>query len=174
MRNLILAAALAAAPAAQAVELGPLAPAAEGKAMCFSPNTAAKTCLSIDTYRVAANGQIEHQSVEMISPTPLVVMTARDVVEVKGDSTCSIGRASDLANATFTVEGRPLDTAQTARARANLAALMKPLLGHKGCAVYRPQGDGLLAAVAIDGTPAPQYDHRVLWISPADGWRVGF
>ena len=170
---MMIAALWALAPAAQAVELGPLAPAAEGKVECVSPNPVAKTCHAISTITVAANGQIQDESVEMMGYGPVVIVTSRNAVQVRGDAECQMARGKDFATITFTIDGRPADAAQTARMRTVFMAGLKVLAGHTFCAVHHPQGDGILAAVQIDGTPAPQFDRRLMWVSPADGWKVG-
>lgn len=174
MRNLIIVAALAAAPAAQAADLGPLAPAAEGKVQCYSPNTAAKSCVSIGSYLVDAKGVIQNDAVVMVSSSPFVVMTTRSAVTIKGGGDCGVLRPEHITTATFAIEGRPADAEQTKRLRAAMVGTMKPMMGHEVCVYYRPQGEGVLATSTVDGKPRPQMDQRVLWVTPADGWRVGF
>jgi hypothetical protein len=172
--QLLIAALCALAPAAQAVDLGPLAPVAEGKVSCVSPNTAAKTCFAIDIYRLAAGGEIQDESVEMVSASPLIIMTMHSRVQVNGAVECSAPRLSDITTASFTVEGHPADAALTARLRANVQATLQPMMRHKVCAIYRPQGESLLMTFAIDGQPLPNLDRRMMWVSPAEGWRVGY
>ena len=175
MRFWILMAALcAAAPAAHAVDLGPLAPAGEGKVQCYSPNTAARSCQSIGAYQVDAKGVIQNDAVVMVTSSPLLIMTTRSAVTIKAGGDCGVLRPAHIASATFTVEGRPADAAQTARLRAAMLGSMKPMLGHEICVYYRPQGEGVLATSTVDGRPEPEMDQRVMWVSPSDGWRVGF
>jgi hypothetical protein len=175
MRLAIITAALTAlAPAARAVDLGPLAPAAQGKVQCFSPNTAARTCQSIGAYRITPAGAIENEAIVMVSTSPLVVMTTVAPVQIKAGADCGVMLAKYLTSATFTVDGRPLDAAQTAKLRAAFTEAMRATLGHEICVSYRPQGEGVLATSTLDGTPRPEMDQKVLWVSPADGWRVGF
>ena len=168
------AALCAAAPAAHAIDLGPLAPAADGKVQCYSPNAAAKSCQSIGAYQVDAKGVIQNDAVVMINSSPLLVMTTRSAVTLKGGADCGVLRPEHIAGATFTVEGRPADAGQTARLRGAMLGTMKPMLGHEICVYYRAQGDGVLATSTIDGKPQPQMDQHVMWVSPAEGWRVGF
>jgi hypothetical protein len=158
---------------ARAIELGPLAPSADGKVQCFSPNTAAKTCQSIGAYKIAS-GAIENEAIVMVSPSPLVVMTTRTPVQIKAGGDCGVMLAKYLTTATFTVEGRPADPAQTAKLRVAFADALKPTFGHEICVFYRPQGEGALATSTIDGRPRPDLDQKVMWVSPADGWKVGF
>lgn len=163
-----------AATAAHALDLGPLAPAAEGKAQCYSPNSAARSCQSIGSYRVDPKGVIQNDAVVMVSSSPLVIMTTRSAVTIKAGADCGVLRSEHIAAATFTVEGRPADASQTSRLRAAMMASMKPMMGHEICVSYRPQGEGMLATSTVDGKPQPAMDQRVIWVSPADGWRVGF
>lgn len=175
MRLLIMTAALSAfAPAAHAVELGPLAPVAEGKVSCVSPNTAARTCSSMDIYRLGQGGEIQDENVEMVSASPLIIMTTHSRVQVAANVECSAPRPSDFATASFSVEGRPADAALTARLRSNVHAFLQPMMSHKVCAIYRPQGEGMLMTFAIDGKALPSLDRHMIWVSPEEGWKVGF
>src|SRR5262249_19678739 len=140
MRTLIFAAALAAAPAAaNAVDLGPLAPAADGKVQCYSPNAAAKSCMSIGRYLVDAKGVIQNDAYVMISPSPFVIMATRTAVTIKAGGDCGVLRPEHIATASFTVEGRPADAAQTSKLRQAMLETMRPMLGHEICVFYRPQ-----------------------------------
>ena len=162
------------APVALAHDLGPLAPAGEGRVQCFSPNSAAKSCQSIGSYQVDAKGVIQNDAVVMVTPSPLLIMTTRSAVTIKGGADCGVLRAEQIARATFTIEGRPADAAQTARLRSAMMGSMKPMMEHEICVYYQPQGDGVLATSTVDGKPQPAMDQHVMWVSPADGWRVGF
>jgi hypothetical protein len=172
--QLIIAALCALPLAAQGTELGPLAPVAEGKVSCVSPNTAARTCSAMDTYRPGASGEIQDESAEMVSSSPLIIMTTHSRVQVNGKTECSAPRASDITTASFTVEGRPANAAQTAQLRANARAILQPMMSHKLCAIYRPQAEGMLMTFTIDGKALPSLDRHMIWVSPEEGWKVGF
>jgi hypothetical protein len=175
MRIAVLSAALlAAAPGAHAVDLGPLAQAADGKVQCYAPNPVAKSCQSIGAYRITPAGAIENEAIVMVSSSPLVVMTTRSLVQIKGGADCGVMRQQDIATASFTVEGRPATPDRIAALRATMLGAMRPMLNHEICVFYRPQAEGLLATTAVDGRPRPDMDQKVLWVSPAEGWKVGF
>ena len=173
-RTLLSAALLAISPAAHAIDLGPLAQAADGKVQCYSPNTAAKSCQSIGAFRVTPAGVIENEATVMVSSSPLVVMTTRSAVQIKGGGDCGVLRASDIASASFLLEGRPAAPDRTAALRTSMLNTMRPMIGHEICVFYRPQGEAFLATSTVDSRPRPEMDQKVLWVSPADGWKVGF
>jgi len=171
---LLSAALLGAAPAAHAIDLGPLAQAADGKVQCYVPNTVAKSCQSIGAYRITPAGAIENEATVMVSSSPLVIMTTHSLVQIKGGADCGVIREKDIASAHFTLEGQPAAPDRIAALRAAMLGAMRPMFNHEICVFYRPQPDGLLATTTVDAKPRPEMDQKVLWVSPADGWKVGF
>lgn len=169
---LILAAASLAATPGHAADLGPLAPAAEGKVQCYRPNEVAKTCESIGAYRVTPDGQILNTAIVLISASPAIVMSTESAVSIKGGQDCGVTLPKHIDAATFEVEGRPADPALTQKLRAQLKARMTAFFGHETCVAYVPDGAAWLATSRIDGVAHPEMDLKVIWVSPADGYRV--
>jgi len=117
---------------------------------------------------------VENEATVMVSSSPLVVMTTRSAVQIKGGGDCGVLRANDIASASFLLEGRPAAPDRTAALRTSMLNTMRPMIGHEICVFYRPQGEAFLATSTVDSRPRPEMDQKVLWVSPADGWKVGF
>ncbi len=169
---LAIAAVLGFAFTAQAAPLGPLAPAAEGKVQCFRPNMAARTCQSIGVYSFGPNGEIENIATMMILTGPVVIMTTRAPAHLRGDRDCGTLRREEIDRSTFTFDGRPANAAQTAALRAEMKASLAATLGHETCSAYVPNGEAFLVTSTVDGVAQPAMDQKMIWVSPADGYRV--
>jgi hypothetical protein len=168
---LALAAVLCSTPAL-AQNLGPIAPAAEGKMQCYSPDVVAKTCAGIGVFKFAPNGVIENQAEALLSSSPAIVMRSVYTVRIKGRLECTRVRPRDLAAASFVVDGRLASPAETAALRSNIAAANTSVIGREACEGYLPGGEALTARMIVGGTPRPDLDRKMIWVSPADGYQV--
>ena len=171
-RFVALAAVSALGLPAVAAPPGPLAPAMEGKIQCFQPNPAAKTCRSIGAYSFGPHGEIENIATMMIMRGPVVIMPTRAPAHIKGDRDCGTLRPEHIDRSTFIFDGRPANAAQTAALRAEMKASLAATFGHETCSAYVPNGQTLLATSTLDGVPQPAADQKMIWVAPADGWRV--
>jgi hypothetical protein len=169
---LIFAAVSALGFPAKAEALGPVGPAAMGKVQCYQPNEVAKTCRSIGAYSFSPNGEIENIATMMIMTGPVVIMTTRAPAHIKGDRDCGTLRPEHIDRSTFIFDGRPANAAQTAALRAEMKASLAATFGHETCSAYVPNGQTLLATSTLDGVPQPAADQKMIWVAPADGWRV--
>jgi hypothetical protein len=173
MRGFLIVLALSgAAFSARAADLGPLAPAAEGKLQCFHPNEVAKTCQSIGSYKISPGGEIENTASMMISSSPQVVMTTHAPATIKAGKDCGVLKAEHIDASTFVVEGKPADAQQTAALRAQMKVALKGVIGHEVCSAYLPNGAALMASSTFDGLARPDLDQKMIWVSPADGYKV--
>lgn len=167
MITLALTVALAAPAPMQAAD--PLAPAREGRLQCHEPDAARKACAALAGYTFAADGTILNQAEVMLNPSPLIVMRDEEPVVVRDGAVC--GRMTGFEDTVFTVDGEPADPALAEALRGQVAAAFAEL-GTEGCTRYTPQGEGWLAEVSIDGAPRPEFNQRVIWVSPSDGYAV--
>ena len=173
MRGFLIVLALSApAFSASAADLGPLAPAAQGKVQCFRPNEVAKTCQSLGSYKISPSGEIENTATMMISTSPQVVMTTHAPAVIKAGKDCGVLKAEHIDASTFVVEGKPADAQQTAALRTQMKAALKNTLGHEVCSAYVPNGAALLATSTFDGFARPDLDQKVIWVSPSEGYKV--
>lgn len=164
---------LAAAPPA-AAPADPLAPARAGQVQCYAPNPATKTCRSIATYRVRADGTIENGAELMIAPDPLIVLATASTVAVKDGGVCGSMHASETAAARITLNGAPMPEAQAAQLRQAIDGALGGFYEREVCTTYEKGADGgLVARGTLDGKAMPELNQPVMWVSPADGWKVG-
>ncbi len=162
---------LACLPASAATLPAPIAPAAAGQLQCIVPDTARKTCQSIAAYTADAKGAIINTAQVVVSQTPVVVMTTASPVTIKDNQVCAPIRPEDIGGATFTVGGKPADAGQASTFRAVIQAAMARDFGQMVCTGYVPGGGALTTQVTINGAPQPG-GQKVIWVSPADGYRV--
>jgi hypothetical protein len=168
--GLVLTAAVLAISAASA---DPLAEGLAGKLQCYRPDPVKKTCGALSAYSQRRDGAILNSADVMLSPNPVVVMHTLSTVEIKGDAVCGPLRKADIDTATILVNGKELPEEQAVGARAQIATAFQAMLGKEVCTTYVPDGDKLSAKVSVDGTPNPAFTQTVIWVSPADGYKVG-
>ncbi|WP_109807968.1 hypothetical protein [Sphingosinithalassobacter portus] len=156
---------------AQSVD-DPLAPAREGKLQCYSPDTAAKTCQALAGYELAEDGTYRNTATVLIAPTPAVTMTTVSPVTVKDGAVCGYNRVEDLEASEISVDAMPIPEAQASAVRAQIIQALAPMIGPELCTRYTPDGDGLRAEVSFDGVARPEFNTRVIWVSPDEGYRV--
>lgn len=166
----LLALALAATLPAAALA-SPLTPAASGELQCIAPNTVKKTCQSITAYKLNAKGPIESTAMVLVSQSPVVVMTSVTKVVIRGNQVCTQMRPTDIGNATYSVDGKPATEGQANTFRSVMQAAMLTSFGKAVCTAYVAGPDGLSTQVTIEGMPQPG-SQRVIWVSPADGYKV--
>jgi hypothetical protein len=50
---------------------------------------------------------------------------------------------------------------------------LQNIFGHELCGSYEAKGTTLVAKPKVDGEPMKSAGQRVIWVSPADGYKVG-
>jgi len=150
----------------------PIGPAADGKAHCYSPDMARKTCASLAIYSHNAAGDIVGATTVVLAKGPVVTMSTASVMTVEGGRLCSTLHKADLDAAQFTIDGAAPDDARAVQFHNAVADQFSPIIDHKVCVTYEPDGSGFTAHTSFDGLPRPSLDQRVIWVTPADGWKV--
>lgn len=145
----------------------PLAPARAGQLQCYTPDESRRTCRSIASYNFRADGVVHNQAVVLLEPN--LIMKVSTLVDVRDGAVC--GHLDGIDAAEFIVEGHPADAQQTFRLRKLLAATYGFAAGREYCTQYTPEGEGYRTALTVDGVPMPQ-SRYVIWVDPADGYRV--
>ncbi len=153
-------------------EIDPLAPARQGMAQCYTPNKAARTCRALATYEFHADGTITNYAEVLLNPVPLIVMRAEAPVYIKDGAECGVASDDDIQE--FLLDGAPVPPALRQQLRdAIMAERAEHVPEGEYCTVYKPNGDGTLTGVVtIDGQPYPDGEDTVLWVNPAEGWKV--
>lgn len=169
---MFIAAALFSLTFAGSADIDPLAPARRGMAQCYTPNKAARTCRALATYEFHADGTITNYAEVMLNPAPLIVMRAQSMVYIKADAECGVTSDDDVRG--FLMDGAPVPPALHQQLRDAVAASRaEHIPDGEYCTTYKPNADGTLTGVVtIDGQPWPEGDDTVLWVNPAEGWKV--
>ena len=157
---------LQAAPAAA----DPLAPARAGKLQCDAPNPTAKSCRSLGAYTFASDGTISNKVEVMLAPQMGLTMTVTSQVSVKDGAVCGPFPAFDQA--AFSMNGQPADQPTTEAIRQQIGQATASMVGKEVCTTYKPDGEGFTAEATIGGQPSPRGPQKVIWVAPADGYKV--
>jgi len=150
----------------------PIGQAADGKAHCYSPDIVRKTCASLANYSRNAAGDIVGETTVVLGKSPIVTMSTASAMTVEGGRLCSTLRKADLEAAKFTVDGAAPDDARAVQLHNAVSDQFSPIVDHQVCVSYEPDGSGFMAHTSFDGLPRPSLDQRVIWVTPADGWKV--
>jgi hypothetical protein len=163
---------LAAVPAGAQSLPDPIAPASQGKAQCYEPDLATRTCRSIDEYKLGPDGGILNWSLVLVASQPQIAFTSITKVTVRDGQVCGVVQASDIQDGQFTVAGQPATPDQRAGLEQSLETAEAGILGKEICTAFTPDGEGLIARATVDGVAQPDTQH-VIWISDADGYHLG-
>lgn len=150
----------------------PLAPAREGMAQCYRPNKATRTCGALATYEFHADGTITNYAELALLDEPLVIVRSAAPVYVRDGAECSDvdPRTIDFK---FEIDGQPADAATAAELRELFLQAIDQNPDGLYCTTYHSNGDGTLTGrVTIDGERWPDGDDTLLWVNPAEGWKV--
>jgi hypothetical protein len=162
----------AAAAAPQPGPADPLLPARWGQLQCYAPDPARKTCGSLAAYRPDGAQHYVNRAEIPLAPDGSMTMTTTTAVRIVAGTVCGTIGARDVARAEVRVAGTPLAAAQAAPLLSQVAQAFAPMIGHEICTRYEPDGAGFVARASVDGVARPSLDQRVIWVAPADGWRV--
>ena len=169
---MFLALLAAAAVSSANAYVGPLAPAGKGMAQCYVPNTVSKTCASMATYHLNAEGSFTNKAMVLISKSPPAILEMNTNVQVKNGAVCGRIREENITSARLTVNGADVPEVQAGPVLAQIASGMAAVVGHEICTSYVQSGGQLVAKATMDGMPKPDQDQVMSWVSPADGYRV--
>lgn len=162
---------LATAAPAQAAD--PLAEARAGKIQCITPNVAAKTCAGLVSYTVKAGGAFDTTATMLVAPSPLVTIEVKSSGTVENGMTCNVINQADYAAGKVLMDGAPANEAMSQAILAQLGGAIAPLAGKKACGHDVKEGDVIVAHAIVDGAAMPALDQRFIWVSPADGYKLG-
>lgn len=99
-----------------------------------------------------------------------VVMTSVAPVVIKDGAVC--GKFSSPQSAAFMVSGAAAPANVTATLRKAVATATASIANREICTTYVADGDALMSQVRVDGVRRPEFDMRVLWVEPAEGFAV--
>ena len=155
-----------------ATSSAPLAPASEGKVECYLPDAQRKTCHSLISYVLKADGSASSNETMVLLRSPVILISMPHDVLVKGDKVCGFITFDDVGRATFTIDGAPASDEQTAKLRDRLQSNYRPLYNKEICTRHLHDVDGTKSEVSIEGVVQPSGVELVAWVSPSDGYKV--
>lgn len=144
-----------------------LQPARQGQIQCYQPNIFARTCKIMAAYSFEDDGRILSTTQALMDETGPAVLVVTSPVVVRNRSIC--GNLENLPKASFVVAGQPATPGQESGYR-----LMLSVAPRKGevCARWVGDGNGYVAYGSLDGKPKKDFDQRMIWVEPGEGYRV--
>jgi hypothetical protein len=150
-----------------------LDPARTGKIRCVTPDSQARTCATMVRYTVHPDGRFDAVVTGVVSTEPTIVMEYQTSGQLEDGAVCSTVRPIDFTSGKLTKDGAPLAPAIETSVRQRLMLALQPLAGKKRCYRDRPDGDGLVSDIIIDGQVRADMNQRAIWVSAEDGWAPG-
>ncbi|MDG2532988.1 hypothetical protein P6144_04970 [Sphingomonas sp. HITSZ_GF] len=150
-----------------------LDPARAGKIRCVTPDTQARTCATMVRYSVHADGRFDAVVTGVVATEPTILLEYQTMGQIEDGAVCSTIRPVDFTSGKLTKDGAALAPAVETAVRQRLMLALQPLAGRKRCYRDRPDGDGLVSDIIIDGQVRGDLNQRAIWVSPEDGWAPG-
>jgi hypothetical protein len=163
-----MAACLLAAPS-DAQTGSPITRSQAGQVECYTPDSAARTCRAMSTYRFLAGDRIVNDAIVFLQPN--VVMYVSSDVTLRENQVCGEVTNADLAGARFEIAGVAATPQQANAIREAVADLFVGI--GEVCSRYTQDGDVVTITVFIDGVEHPDFADRMIWIGPDDGYSIG-
>ncbi|GEM_PF-4486363 len=162
-----------AAPAALAAD--PLAPVRQGMLQCYDPVPAQKLCRAIGAYEFGPDGSILNTAETRLQDSPAIIMFARSKVVLRDGKECSVEAVKPTDIDRIEIDGQPLPPDALETVRTQIVAGLPEILtgGQPLCSTYPAKADGpMQVTVEVGGVAHPELTSTVLWVRPADGWKV--
>lgn len=150
-----------------------LDPARAGKIRCVGPDIRARTCSTMVRYTVRPDGSFDALVTGVVATDPLILLEYRTSGQIEDGAACSIVRPIDFTAGKLSKDGAPLAAGIEASVRQRLMLSLQPLAGRKRCYRDRPDADGLVSSVTIDGLVRTDMNQRAIWVSPEEGYAPG-
>lgn len=174
IRALAMTALLAlAVPVAMAGD-DPLAPARAGKIACAAPHAERKTCRAMTRYRFD-NGRIFDTTELALSESPLDISTVSTEATVHGPRICEVWHLKDIEAGQVTRDGVALTGSDATTAMSVLSDFASQNEGRTVCTDAAPYGSRTYTVQTFyDGVQHPQETYYMIWVSPDEGYTVGY
>lgn len=144
-----------------------LSDARDGLVQCYQPQVDEKTCKIMASFSFNPDGQILSTAQMLMDETGPAVLVVTTPVAVRDGALC--GQLDALPTARFLVAGQPATPGQDAGYRAMLS--FGPKKGEV-CARWIADGHGFIVHGSLDGKPHRDFDQRMIWVYPEEGFRV--
>ncbi|WP_156424769.1 hypothetical protein [Novosphingobium fuchskuhlense] len=144
-----------------------------GHLLCSNPDATTRTCTTIDTYSLAADGTITDAGELMISETPLISLTTTAIVHIENGAICGTMREADLLNGKVRLNGELLPTDRNAAVVAKLVEKYGSMFGRQACETVSLIDGKLLKFGQIERVDIKLPGKPVKWVAAGDGYKVG-
>ena len=149
-----------------------LAQSRSAKMLCANPDADTKTCSSIASYKVSADGSVTETSEVLITPYEPITLTMSMKGEFAGRSACGAMTLEALRRGVILADGKPVPPERNALVLKKLETVMGPLVGKRACDTIRIEKDALVKYGTIEGVNIELPAKPVIWVSKKDGYRV--
>jgi hypothetical protein len=150
----------------------PLAPAIAGKIECFNPNEAAKTCDALTIYKLRTDGTFDEFDKMVLIPNPLVTTELKGVAFVQAGMICQKFTSDTLEQATFAIDGKPIDAIQLEALSPALMSGFKTFIGKTSCMRLTANPKGLIAEFEVDGISVERPGQYARWVDADEGYKL--
>lgn len=149
-----------------------LAQSKSGKMLCVNPDASTKTCSSITSFKVFADGSVTETTEVLLTPDQPITLTMSIATEVAGGSNCGVMTLDDLRRGQVRANGEALPSDRNALVLERLERSMGSLAGKKVCDAIRVEKDSLVKYGQIEGVDIKLPAKPVMWVSTNDGYTV--
>lgn len=150
----------------------PIAPASDGKAMCFMPDSVRKTCMSIGSYEDNGDGTFTNLGTMLLPGQPVTIVQLKTVVTAKDGAVCGAIHAKDMYSATVAVDGKRLSPAEAQPLLDWLTdSVFSNIIDEDICTTYELRDGQLTSKASLHGKPFGT-DAPVKWVAPDEGYKV--
>lgn len=165
---------LAMAAAAAAAPINPLEPAERGQLECSDPDPRRKTCTSLSSYRLEADGYYTAIATVLMMEEPRLTLAIGIRLRLVSGEVCGRLTPADLGRAKVTAPERTFRLKEEAFLLAEMTKLWQAMgmLDRELCSTYRQDGQEFVTRTSIEGQARPDLDQRIRWVSPQDGYRL--
>lgn len=143
--------------------------ARQGMILCTSPNESGKTCGSTVQFVFEENGETHAIGESIRNIDPLIVSRGPLPLTLLPDGFCGEYRSEDADTQTFTIDGVPASAEATVSIRADLRSRPNP---PRACMQFSSSSTN--TSVTIEGVAHPEMSERMIWVSPDEGYTVGW
>lgn len=149
-----------------------LAQSKSGKMLCSNPDAATKSCSSISSFKVSADGSVTETTEILLTPEPPITFTMSIATEVTRGSNCGVMTLDDLRRGQVRANGEALPPDRNAFVLERLEKSMGSLAGKKVCDALQLENDNLVKYGQVEGVDIKLPAKPVMWVSPSDGYTV--
>lgn len=157
---------------ANAADIDVLAQAKSGKMVCVNPDAATKTCSSISSYSVSADGSVIETTEVLLAPDQPLTLTMSIRTKVDGGLICGVMTLEDLKHGVVRMNDDAIPSDRNADFLQRLEASMGSLTGREVCDALRIEDNGLVKYGQVERIDLKLPGKPVIWVSSGDGFKV--